>query len=58
MSQWKGIKNFKVVLLILLVFILGITIGLIKSHKVSAVSNSVYEDLKVFTDVLLSLIHI
>jgi len=52
MSQWKGIKNFKVVSLFLLVFILGMTIGLVKSHKVSAVSNSMYEDLKVFTDVL------
>ena len=52
MSQWKGIKNFKVVSLFLLVFILGMTIGLVKSHKVSAVSNSMYEDLKVLTDVL------
>ncbi len=52
MSQWKGIKNFKIVLLIMVVFILGMTIGLVKSHKVSAVSNSMYEDLKVFTDVL------
>jgi carboxyl-terminal processing protease len=52
MSQWKGIKNFKIVLLIMVVFILGMSIGLVKSHKVSAVSNSMYEDLKVFTDVL------
>ena len=52
MSQWKGIRNLKIVLLILLVFILGITIGLGRSHKVSALSNSTYEDLKVFTDVL------
>src|SRR4030043_1093884 len=52
MAKWKGIKNFKVVSLFLLVFILGMTIGLVKSHKVSAVSNSMYEDLKVFTDVL------
>jgi len=52
MSQWKGIKNFKIVLLIMVVFILGMTIGLFRSHKVSAVSNGMYEDLKVFTDVL------
>ena len=52
MSQWKGIKNFKIVLLIMVVFILGMSIGLVKSHKVSALSNSMYEDLKVFTDVL------
>jgi carboxyl-terminal processing protease len=52
MFQWKGMKHFKIVLSILMVFILGMSIGLIKSHKVSAVSNSLYEDLKVFTDVL------
>ena len=52
MSKWKGIKNFKIVFLILMVFILGMTIGLVKSHKVSAVPNSMYEDLRVFTDVL------
>ena len=52
MSQWKRIGNFKIVLLILLVFILGVTIGLSRSQKVSALSNSMYEDLKVFTDVL------
>ena len=52
MSQWKGIKNFKIVLLIMVVFILGMTMGLFRSHKVSAVSNGMYEDLKVFTDVL------
>ncbi len=52
MSQWKGIKNFKVISLFLLVFILGMTIGLFNSHKVSAVSSNIYEDLKVFTDVL------
>jgi len=52
MSQQKGMRNLKIVLLILLVFILGITIGLGRSHKVSALSNSTYEELKVFTDVL------
>lgn len=51
MSQRKGIGRFKVVLVILPVFLLGVFIGL-GSHKVSAVSNSIYEDLKVFTDVL------
>ncbi len=44
--------SIKIGLIILLVFILGITIGLGRFHKVSALSNSVYEDLKVFTDVL------
>ncbi len=52
MSQWKRIRSYKIVLLILAVFLLGITIGLGRSHKVSALSNNVYEDLKVFTDVL------
>jgi carboxyl-terminal processing protease len=52
MSQWKGSKKLKVVSLFLLVFILGMAIGLFNSHKVSAVSNNLYEGLKVFTDVL------
>jgi len=52
MAQWKRIRNFKIILLILAVFLLGITIGLGRSHKVSALSNNMYEDLKVFTDVL------
>ena len=52
MSQWKGMRNFKIVSVILLVFLLGITIGLTRSHKVSARSNNIYEELKVFTDVL------
>jgi len=52
MSQWKGTKNLKIFLLILLVFILGLMVGLVKSHKVSALSSSVYEELRVFTDVL------
>lgn len=52
MSQWKGNRNFKLGLLIFLVFVLGITIGLGRFHQVSALSNNVYDDLKVFTDVL------
>jgi carboxyl-terminal processing protease len=38
--------------MILLVFLVGVAIGLGRFHKVSALSNSTYEDLKVFTDVL------
>jgi carboxyl-terminal processing protease len=45
-------RNFKIVSVILLVFLLGITIGLSRSHKASARSNNIYEELKVFTDVL------
>jgi len=52
MCQKKGMRNLKIVLLILSVFILGVTIGLGQSRKVSALSNSTYEELKVFTDVL------
>ena len=52
MSRWRGIGNYKTVSIILVVFLLGVIIGLGRSHKVAAVSNTIYEDLKVFTDVL------
>ena len=52
MFRWKGIGNLRIVMIILIVFFLGITIGLSRSYKVSAVPNSIYEELKVFTDVL------
>jgi carboxyl-terminal processing protease len=48
----KTIRNLKIVLVILLVFILGVSIGLGRFQRVSALSNSTYEDLKVFSDVL------
>ena len=52
MSQMKERRNLKIILVILLVFLLGITIGLGRFHKVLALSNTTYEDLKVFTDVI------
>jgi carboxyl-terminal processing protease len=52
MAQWKGFGNLKIVFVILMVFVLGVTIGLGRSYKVSALSNNMYEDLKVFTEVL------
>jgi len=52
MSERKGSKHLKIVLVILSVFIFGIMIGLFQSHRVSAIPNNMYEDLKVFTDVL------
>jgi carboxyl-terminal processing protease len=52
MFRWKDTRNLKIVFAVLLVFFLGITIGLSRSHKVSALSNNVYDDLKIFTDVL------
>jgi carboxyl-terminal processing protease len=52
MSQWKKIGSYKMVLVIATVFLIGVLIGSGQSQKVSALSNSMYEDLKVFTDVL------
>ena len=52
MSQRKGMRNLKIISVIILVFILGVTVGLGRFHKVSALSNPTYEDLKVFTDIL------
>ena len=52
MSQGKRIRNVRIVLVVFAVFLAGILIGSGHSQKVSAVSNSTYEDLKVFTEVL------
>src|SRR4030042_3553287 len=52
MLSQKGIVNLRIILMISLVFLVGVAIGLGRFHKVSALSNSTYEDLKVFTDVL------
>ena len=52
MFSRKGIGNLRIILMISLVFLVGVAIGLGRFHKVSALSNSTYEDLKVFTDVL------
>jgi carboxyl-terminal processing protease len=52
MSQWKRIGNFKMASVIFAVFLIGVLIGSGQSQKVSALSNNMYEDLKVFTDVI------
>jgi len=52
MSRWNGKGHLKIIFLIVLVFLLGVTIGLGRSDKSSAPSNNVYEDLKVFTEVI------
>jgi carboxyl-terminal processing protease len=52
MFQWKRIGNAKIILVVFAVFLVGVLIGSGRSQKVSALSNSTYEDLKVFTDVL------
>lgn len=46
------VKNLKWASLFILVFLLGVIIGLGRLHRVSALSNTTYEDLRVFTDVL------
>ncbi|MGB9627305.1 MAG: S41 family peptidase [Thermodesulfobacteriota bacterium] len=45
-------KRIKIGIILFGVFLLGVAIGLSRSQRVSALSNSMYEDLKVFTDVL------
>jgi carboxyl-terminal processing protease len=52
MSQRKGVQNLKVVLLVFLVFLAGVLIGMGRSHKVLAITNNIYEDLKILTDVI------
>jgi len=52
MNKGKGMRIAKIVMVVLVVFGLGISIGLSRSPKVSALSNNVYEELKIFTDVL------
>lgn len=52
MSQWRRIGDLKIVLVIFAVFLIGILIGSGQSQKVSALSNTMYEDLKVLTDVI------
>jgi carboxyl-terminal processing protease len=51
MSHWKGKRILKIGLVVSMVFLLGITVGLGQSRKGSTVSDSIYEDLKLFTDV-------
>jgi len=52
MSQWKRIGNLKIATVIITVFLIGVLIGSGQSQKVSALSDNMYEDLKVFTDVI------
>src|SRR4030042_60276 len=52
MAQGKGMRILKIISVVFLVFILGVTVGVGRFHKVSSLSSPIYEDLKVFTDVL------
>src|SRR5512136_547354 len=52
MFQWKRAGVLKIVLVFFVVFLIGVLVGSGRSQKVSALPNSMYEDLKVFTDVI------
>lgn len=52
MMERRGMKQAKIIIVVGLFFILGVTVGLGRFHKVSAFSNPTYEDLRVFADVL------
>jgi carboxyl-terminal processing protease len=51
MFQRINYFNRKLLLLILIIAILGALIGMASNRKVSAITDNVYEDLRVFTDV-------
>jgi len=52
MFQWKRAGVLKIVSVFFVVFLIGVLVGSGRSQKVSALPNSMYEDLKVFTDVI------
>ena len=52
MSQWRRMGNLKIVLVILVVFLIGVLIGSGQYQKVSALSNSTFEELKLFSEVI------
>lgn len=52
MSEWKRVGSLKIVLMAFAIFLIGVLIGSGQSQKVSALSNTMYEDLKVLTDVI------
>jgi len=52
MSLQRKFGNSKIILLSIFIFLLGVTIGLSQSNKVPTLSTSVYDELKLFSDVL------
>jgi carboxyl-terminal processing protease len=52
MSQWKRIGHLRIVLVIFGVFLVGVLIGSGQYQKVSALSNTTFEGLKLFSDVI------
>jgi len=52
MVKWKELVRLKYAFVVILVFLLGLSLGMVKSRNVGAVTDGIYENLKVFTDVL------
>lgn len=52
MVKWKELVRLKYAVVVILVFLLGLSLGMVKSRNVGAVTDGIYENLKVFTDVL------
>src|SRR4030043_1229319 len=52
MAQWRRIGNLKIILVIVVVFLIGVLIGSGQYQKVLALSDSTFEDLKLFSDVI------
>jgi carboxyl-terminal processing protease len=52
MLHQKRFGNFKIILLSVSIFLVGVTIGLSQSNKMPALSSSIYDELKLFTDIL------
>ena len=48
----RGIWNIKIIVLSVCLFLAGVTFGLSQSSKIPAIASSIYDDLKVFTDVI------
>jgi len=52
MFHWKKVGKLKIASVIVTVFLIGVLIGSGQSQKVSALPDNMYDDLKVFTDVI------
>jgi carboxyl-terminal processing protease len=52
MVRWKESFRPKYAFVVILVFLLGLSLGMAKSRKVGAVTDEIYDNLKVFSDVL------
>ena len=52
MSHQKRFSNFQIILLSISIFLVGVTIGLSQSSKIPTLSSGIYDELKVFSDVL------